>query len=568
MSEIDDLINGAKRLSYDPSWMSEERNDYIRELLNALSNDSREIKSELSQIKKDSYDVVDWKKEGFDFDARILDLIVWNKQGADALKIVDIIDAFDELWHWNTENINNFVMVDETDETITNIAKRFSSYADSFKNLYMKQATEYLRKNKKIPDYKVILKLCFCKHLKRYMETYIKNMKFSEEECRESFPQIQEQLKEQGLDLEASDNIKESFIKLCREKYPLAKKHYDNLFNQKNFRNACVEYLIKSLDRDLPKEFDAIVEGCREDIKADKDIPEEDFPLMEFVNIPINTILSINELIDKGEWEDWVIAYYFLSAAELFEKDHNRKIKQSSKKKEKTQENSSITANRILPEKTKSSWKNALTEDENKLIKQAVSYLNLKEDEESVIKYITKLKLKDLPLKFHDLKSLFDLKDIPPKTESILIDQLWFEYEIEDELLKVKEEERVEQEEKTELIENEEIEIDNPIQYLIDRSNELWYVVDNEQLVRKQLEEFLLNENYATVFKNLLKKPEFLKVFLHKWGHSAARVIRIWMTGWRILFEKKRDGKIHMLYIANHNNYENRLAMIKNRKKW
>ncbi len=568
MSEIDDLINGAKRLSYDPSWMSEERNDYIRELLNALSNDSREIKSELSQIKKDSYDVVDRKKEGFDFDARILDLIVWNKQGADALKIVDIIDAFDELWHWNTESINNFVMVDEADESIRNIAKRFSSYADSFKNLYMKQATEYLRKNKKIPDYKVILKLCFCKHLKRYMETYIKNMKFSEEECRESFPQIQEQLKEQGLDLEASDNIKESFIKLCREKYPLAKKHYDNLFNQKNFRNACVEYLIKSLDRDLPKEFDAIVEGCREDIKADKDIPEEDFPLMEFVNIPINTILSINELIDKGEWEDWVIAYYFLSAAELFEKDHNRKIKQSSKKKEKTQENSSITANRILPEKTKSSWKNALTEDENKLIKQAVSYLNLKEDEESIIKYITKLKLKDLPLKFHDLKSLFDLKDIPPKTESILIDQLWFEYEIEDELLKVKEEERVEQEEKTELIENEEIEIDNPIQYLIDRSNELWYVVDNEQLVRKQLEEFLLNENYATVFKNLLKKPEFLKVFLHKWGHSAARVIRIWMTGWRMLFEKKRDGKIHMLYIANHNNYENRLAMIKNRKKW
>ena len=568
MSEIDDLINGAKRLSYDPSWMSEERNDYIRELLNALSNDSREIKSELSQIKKDSYDVVDRKKEGFDFDARILDLIVWNKQGADALKIVDIIDAFDELWHWNTESINNFVMVDEADESIRNIAKRFSSYADSFKNLYMKQATEYLRKNKKIPDYKVILKLCFCKHLKRYMETYIKNMKFSEEECRESFPQIQEQLKEQGLDLEASDNIKESFIKLCREKYPLAKKHYDNLFNQKNFRNACVEYLIKSLDRDLPKEFDAIVEGCREDIKADKDIPEEDFPLMEFVNIPINTILSINELIDKGEWEDWVIAYYFLSAAELFEKDHNRKIKQSSKKKEKTQENSSITANRIIPEKTKSSWKNALTEDENKLIKQAVSYLNLKEDEESVIKYITKLKLKDLPLKFHDLKSLFDLKDIPPKTESILIDQLWFEYEIEDELLKVKEEERVEQEEKTELIENEEIEIDNPIQYLIDRSNELWYVVDNEQLVRKQLEEFLLNENYATVFKNLLKKPEFLKVFLHKWGHSAARVIRIWMTGWRMLFEKKRDGKIHMLYIANHNNYENRLAMIKNRKKW
>jgi hypothetical protein len=77
----------------------------------------------------------------------------------------------------------------------------------------------------------------------------------------------------------------------------------------------------------------------------------------------------------------------------------------------------------------------------------------------------------------------------------------------------------------------------------------------------------LQNDNYAAVLKNHLKNPEFLKVFLHKWGHSAARVIRVWMTGRRLLFEKKKDDKFHVLCFANHNNYEDRLAKIKNRRR-
>ena len=38
---------------------------------------------------------------------------------------------------------------------------------------------------------------------------------------------------ENGFDLEASDNIQQSFIKLCREKYPLAKKNSDFVFTIK-----------------------------------------------------------------------------------------------------------------------------------------------------------------------------------------------------------------------------------------------------------------------------------------------------------------------------------------------
>ena len=567
MSDIKGLLNGAKNYAYDPDAFNPVRCAYVGELLKVLSDNSREIKWELNQIKKESYDVVDWKKEWMDYDLRIINLINWTQEGADALKIIDILDALDGMWKWDYVTIGNYIVTDENDEDLINLTKRFSKYAGPFISLYMRLATEYLRKNKKVPDYKTILKMCFCKQMKRYIETYLRNMKFSEEECKEGFSELQENLKENGFDLEASDNIQQSFIKLCREKYPLAKKNSDFIFSIKNFKNDFIGECIKRLDNELQTEFDGIIERFYDDIKKEGKLPD-DHELMAFANIPINVISAMNEIVDDAIWVDWTIALYFLTVAEVFEKEHNKKLKKSASDKNKVEEKKGNIETGLIPEKQKRSWKNALTEKENDLIKQAVSYLDAKEKEWSIIKYITKLKLKDLPLKFHDLKTLFDIKEIPPQTEKILIDLLDFEYEVEEEVLKVKEEEKIEQEEKDIEAVQEENEIDDPVQYFIDKMGELWHIIDNESAIRKQLEEYLQNENYATVLKNLLKKPEFLKVFLHKWGHSAARVIRVWMTGRRFLFEKKRDDKIHLLYFANHNNYENRLAMIKNRRKW
>jgi hypothetical protein len=54
-----------------------------------------------------------------------------------------------------------------------------------------------------------------------------------------------------------------------------------------------------------------------------------------------------------------------------------------------------------------------------------------------------------------------------------LIDLLDFEYEVEEEVLKVKEEEKIEQEEKDIEAVQEEIEIEDPVQYFIDKMGEL-----------------------------------------------------------------------------------------------
>ena len=570
-------INGIKT-QYEDDYSNNQapnlrRLEFMDELLKVLQNTSYEVKNKMIQIKKDARNSKTWwAKEKEEIDKRISDIIKASPWTDIVVMMPDIMTWLKLFWEWDYENALLRVFIDEKDEYAKKICERFVYYAESFIILYQKQWTEYLRKYKKIPNYRTLLKACFCKYIKRYMETYLRNMEFSEEECKEGFSVIQEELKENWLELEASENIKQSFINLCREKYPLAKKSCDFLFENKSFKRDYLNMIIKSLDKQLSVYFDDVVHDNDEMIKerSEKDeLSEDEIKGIEPVVTLINIIAEINGLMDEWTRIDSSIALYFSSLANVFEEDHNKKLKKKNASEVKNQkvkeENSNIGG--LISNTPRESWKTYLSEEESNLVKQAVWYLNLGEKEWSVIKYITKLKMKDLPLKFHDFKRLFEIKEIPPQVEAILIDKLWLEYEVEEEVLKIKEEEKIIEEGKKEQIEKEEIIIDNPKQFLIEKMESLGYIIDNKNALSKQLDEFLQNDNYAAVLKNHLKNPEFLKVFLHKWGHSAARVIRVWMTGRRLLFEKKKDDKFYVLCFANHNNYEDRLAKIKNRRR-
>jgi hypothetical protein len=56
------------------------------------------------------------------------------------------------------------------DEDIIKVFKRFAEYEGSFVGCYERLATEYMRRNKKIPDCKTILKMSFCEYVGRYMK--------------------------------------------------------------------------------------------------------------------------------------------------------------------------------------------------------------------------------------------------------------------------------------------------------------------------------------------------------------------------------------------------------------
>ena len=567
--EVKDLLSTPLYNTYASSEEADpQRGALVEELQKVLSDNSREVKSKVTQAKKNLVDEPNRKRACMNYELAILQIVRWDPEADETMGTVDILDALKAYWKWDYEEASNYMVIDEKNEYLPKVTKGFLDYANHFTALYVKTATAYLRDLKKIPDYKVILKQCFCKYMRRHSVNVLKKMEFSEAECKEAFEEIQEMLKDKEIDLEATENIQESFIKLCREKYPLAKKNSDFLFQNKKFKKEFLDEVLKSLDKELETTFNNTVHDCMEDIRKSWELTEEDdLRRADALNIPISIIAAINDMRNGWIWIEWIIALYFQTIAEVFEREHNKRVKKTEDKPTKSKKENPVIQEEWIVSSEVKSWRNTLSEEENNLIKKAVSYLDTKWQEENIIKYLTKLKIKDLPIKFYDFKTLFDIKEIPPQTETILLDTLGLEFEIESEVLKVKEEEKINEEEvKAQTIQQEEIVIDNPEQYLIDKITELWYIIDNEGSFRKQLQEFLENENYSTVLKTHLKNPSFLKIFLHKWWHKAARVIRIGMTGRRLLFEKKRDGKIHLICLANHNNYEDRLAMIKNRK--
>jgi hypothetical protein len=280
-----------------------------------------------------------------------------------------------------------------------------------------------------------------------------------------------------------------------------------------------------------------------------------------------NVLLNYNTFIKEEYWEDNIIGKYFLEILNAFEKDHNRKLKSQEKKKEVKKSNTiDVKEIPIIDEKVKKWRRYTLDEEKNSLIKEAVSYIECNDDTRtSIEKFITKLVIKDFPLKFSDLKKIFDLNGIPEETERILTEKLGIEYEREkkekSENIQIKEDDKeiiTEQESKI-----EEIIIEDPINYFIERIESYNYSIPNKNLLKKQITEFCKNSTYKTVLTNLLKNKNFWEVLFHRWGHKKARVLPIGRTWWRLLLIKNWK-EITVDSFCNHNDYWDRLVDIKN----
>ena len=582
MFNIKQLINSADNINYNTeyNWW---RANFMFAILDVLSSRTRDGKQNMIELKKRIRGVLNQDLSKTDvsesFRAMFEQLLSSDEEANWITSSLSTIKWIKDIWLWKAENFDeelDEVTMESRDKFVA-LAKRFIKYADGFSSNYEKAWTDYILKNKKIPNYKYLLKKVFCNYLERYIKQSVNSMEFSEEDCKEWFGAIQEWLEDRWLNLEPSDNIKQSFIKLCREKYPLAAKKNDFLFENKGFRQNFLKNITDWLDKYLEETFDDMVQDCLknvdEDIKKYEPIEgissEKRRNLLTPADIVVGTISLINWLIDEWSWEDNAIGLYFKCIADQFEYDHKKKLGKESTKDTPTKNKTDFSNNEIfVTENVKTWWEANLSEKDNDLIKEAVSYIDY-ENKKSIIKYITKLKMKDLPIKFHDFKRLFNLKEIHPKTESILIDQLWMDYEVEEEGIKAEEEISKEKADKTEYkVKNqvfipEKIIIGNPTQYLIDKLESVWCIIDNRSAAKKQIDEFCQNDNYKTVLINLISSPKFWRVFLHKPGHKTARILRIGMTGWRILFTKKRDGKLHFVCFGNHDYYEDCLAKLK-----
>ena len=556
MKSCQDLINLAEESHYP------EDDLLVSELMKVLTRQSKDF---WKAYKKYTDEVIEnlkkWSVDTEYYEQEISKAIEnVSKDATELQKAENLMKGLKFLGLWNRQVAKEFLAEEPIEENIKTIAIPFTQYADWFIRTYIKCCYDVLKKANKIPNYIQALWKTFCIIAKRHATSKLKKIKFDEDTFRESFSDINTVLERKWITIPATDDIKWEFIKICKEKFPLAKNNLATLFENKRFRNEFIEKEIEGLDKFLNDYFTKIIKNT------------EDFIALWFKwekhwYIVNNVILNYNTFIKEEYWEDNIIGKYFQEIYETFEKDHNRKLKNQEKKK--TSDNKQDTENTIeipiIDEQVRKWRRYALDEEKNALIKEAISHINCNEEKKKNIeKFITKLIIKDFPLKLTDLKKIFNLEWIPKETAIVLTEKLWIDYQIgndEPEIIEKNEEKNEEEKEIKE--ESHEIIIEDPIEYFINRIESFNYIIPNKNLLTKQISEFCKNTTYETVLTNQLKNPEFWKVLYHRGWHKKARVLPIWRTWWRLLLIKEwKDIKVDSF--CNHDNYWDRLIDIKN----
>ena len=552
-----EIINMSEQTHYP------EDDAVISELIKILSKQSREFwkkyRDFMDEVKKE---FLTGSIDTEYYEQQISSAIENVSQDATELQRAEnLMKGLKYLWLWDRKTAKEFLSEEPIEENIKTIATPFTKYADWFIRTYLKHSYDLMKKTNKIPNYIQVLRKTFCTIAKRYAASQTKKIKLDEETFRESFSEINTELEKKWITIPATDNIQEEFIKICREKYPLAKNSFNSLFQNKKFKTEFIEKIIDSLD-------DFLNDYYNEVIKRTENFIALWVPWEKHGYIVNNVLLNYNTFIKEEYWEDNIVWKFFLEILETFEKDHNRKLKNQEQKKVSTSNNTTMNVKDIpiIDEKVQKGWRYKLDEEQNNLIKEAVSHIDCDEDKrKSIEKFITKLIIKDFPLRFTDLKKIFKLDWIPENAAKILTEQLWLEYQTEKDEEKenpieisesdIKEEK---QEEKT-----DEIIIEDPVNYFLERIESFNYIIPNKNLLKKQITEFCKNTSYETVLINQLKNTNFWKTLYHRWWHKKARVLPIWRT-WRRLLLIKEWKEITVDSFCNHDDYWDRLADIKN----
>ena len=535
----------------------------ISELIKILSKQSREFwKTYRDFMEEIKSKFIAWNMDPDYYEQQISKAIEDVSLDATELQRAEnLMKGLKYLWLWDRKTALMFLSDEPIEENIKTIAVPFTKYADWFIRTYLKHAYETMKKTNKVPNYIQVLRKTFCTIAKRYSASQTKKIKLDWETFKESFWEINTELEKKWITIPATDNIEEEFIKICREKYPLAKNSYNSLFKNKKFKNDFIEKIISSLD-------DFLNDYYTEVIKRTEDFIALWVPWEKHWYIVNNVLLIYNTFIKEEYWEDNIVWKFFLEILETFEKDHSRKLKNQEQKKVSTSNNTTMNVKDIpiIDEKVQKGWRYSLDEEQNNLIKEAISHIDCNEDtRKSIEKFITKLIIKDFPLRFTDLKKIFKLDWIPEETAKILTEKLGIEYQTEKDWEKETTEQinTIEDKKDNTKQETTEVIIEDPVNEFMKRIEWFNYIIQNQNLLKKQITEFCKNSTYETVLINQLKNPDFWKILYYRWWHKKARVLPIWRTWWRLLLIKEWK-EITVDSFCNHDDYWDRLADIKN----
>lgn len=474
---------------------------------------------------------------------------------------INLIKWYKAIWIGNMKLASSYLNGFPDQDVIDQAIIPFVQYADKFIRIFITAATDYMKQTKKVPNYEYPLKKAFIKTWKQEISAILKSVKLDEEEFKTAFWEIEVLMNELGLDIKASTSITQSFIDACKKKYPLAKKSVW-LVNNRKFKEEFIKQELLHQEKILDDMFKWIRDAV--EVAMKNWILKWSFDSSFIANIVWHLAYYIKEWLDESCSLQWnylrEIVKRFADEQYQIEKKQN-----VTKLTKKIQIEEPEKATPVVFWDSQKTRKELLTPEQNSLIEEAVTYIPCDDKtRKNIRRYVTKLIHRKLPIKFKDFCKVFSISSVPEETEDILIRKLWLEYvlEEEDDLI-MEEEDGIEtQPQNNTSIEPEELEIQDPVAWFIERIESLNYIIERKNILKEQIEVFCINSSYRTKLLNLLSNPSFGRRLVHKGWCKQARAVEIWTTWWRLLLEE-RNWKLYVDSFCNHNDYLNRLDNMK-----
>lgn len=489
------------------------------------------------------------------------------------------------LWNWDLKNAHKYLTSNDWsnfDESTLIIAKTFKDFSEKFIKIFHNSWMRLIKDENN--TYQEILSETFCKILEPELKKEIESLKKFDLNKLKLWDELLIKVFDDFSEDEIFDKreswiwLLDMFVNIFSQRYPLASKWTLHKVKSKNFYNSFLEWEIEDFRKSLTTISDEIIEVTESYLKQSwKYTPQFIAPTITW-NFIVNYPVSL-EFYKTNLGKDIMVD--FVNAIEdTIKNDHEKKANKLLKDfKFEWKSHEEISTSGIWMKTQIKEPEEVLSDEQKSYINELVAMIN-KDNRSSrkIYKYLRKIIAKDYCLDIDKFKEQFDINSNTQWLEEILFNKLnisrkdidnsdtpnWDSTEKKKEISENEVQEIIENND-----ENEEI-VDSVIETIpeiIDRFivwiQNSWFVIDNENRLRKRISEFCKNWTYKSILINFLNnsEPWDLSLLKHKRWHKNARAINIWTSWWRLLLENK-NWKFYVNSFRWHNDYLKRLNMI------
>ena len=346
-----------------------------------------------------------------------------------------------------------------------------------------------------------------------------------------------------------------------KEEFPLASKSNYHLLNNKTFLEDIKKKFLTEYSSKNPEFYESIKEQAK-DVKDNIDL------YAEFIET-LTEMETSSKLI-----EVYVREYLLFNIFNRFYVDNEKKKNRLNQKNDKAlisnDEKKEIFQKMMNEDKIEQvSNINLLSEEEKKIIDSIIQKFDKiwEKSKKKIKRYIVRLAVKKKPFKVMQFLKNNNLSELP-EWVIWLLDDLMIDI-VEDEILEVSNEninknsDEIDGENETISIEalagwiNREIfEIfqKDPVSAVIQKAKQCNYSIENENLLRKQIEticlssKFVKNSLLISLLKNTFSKP----ILKNSWAYS----LRAWWSGYRFVLRQNSEWNFTIIWFYNHDDYE------------